>query len=286
MRILVAGLAIFVIMRALGELLIYRPIAGSFSDYATEFLGNYMGFAVGWTYWLVWATTCMAEITVAGAYVKFWAPGIPVWVTSAVVLGLLFVANLVSVKLFGEAEFWFSIVKVTTILAMILIGIVVLLPLGFGPAEGPSVSNLWADGGVFPTGFNNALLSLQIVTFAYIGVELVGVTASEARNPKVTLRKAINSLPIRIGCLRRLAGHHHVGAELAGVSRGSEPVRLGLRVHRHPGRGGHRQFRAAHRSPVVVQLGYLLDRPDAPHPVAEKGCPAASGHCQPKICAV
>ena len=196
---LVAGLAIFVIMRALGELLIYRPIAGSFSDYATEFLGKYMGFAVGWTYWLVWATTCMAEITVAGAYVKFWAPGIPVWVTSAVVLGLLFVANLVSVKLFGEAEFWFSIVKVTTILAMILIGIVVLLPLGFGPAEGPSVSNLWADGGVFPTGFNNALLSLQIVTFAYIGVELVGITASEARNPKVTLRKAINSLPIRIG---------------------------------------------------------------------------------------
>ena len=196
---LVAGLAIFVIMRALGELLIYRPIAGSFSDYATEFLGRYMGFAVGWTYWLVWATTCMAEITVAGNYVKYWLPAIPVWVTSAVVLGLLFAANLISVKLFGEAEFWFSIVKVTTILAMIVIGVAVLLPLGFGPQQGPSLTNLWADGGVFPTGFNNALLSLQIVMFAYIGVELVGVTASEARNPKVTLRKAINSLPIRIG---------------------------------------------------------------------------------------
>ncbi|MUL62126.1 amino acid permease [Mycobacterium sp. CBMA293] len=199
---LVAGLAVFVIMRALGELLVYRPVSGSISEYAEEFMGRFAGFANGWTYWAVWATTCMAEITVAGKYVQYWPWGhtIPQWVTALVVLIVLFVANLISVKVFGEAEFWFSMIKVTAIIGMILIGIGVLLPFtGMAPGPGSSVSNLWNDGGFFPTGFSSALLSLQIVVFAYVGVELVGVTAGEADNPKVTLRKAINTLPFRIG---------------------------------------------------------------------------------------
>lgn len=197
---LVAGLAIFVVMRALGELLIYRPVAGSISEYAEEFLGKYLGFANGWTYWAVWTTTCMAEITVAGKYINYWWPSIPVWVTALVVLIVLFTANLISVKVFGEAEFWFSMIKVVAIIGMILIGALVLLPIaGIGPESGPSLSNLHNDGGFFATGFDSALLSLQIVVFAYVGVELVGVTAGEAANPKVTLRKAINTLPFRIG---------------------------------------------------------------------------------------
>lgn len=197
---LVAGLAVFVIMRALGELLVYRPVSGSISEYAEEFLGRFAGFANGWTYWAVWATTCMAEITVAGKYVQYWFPSIPQWVTALVVLVVLFVANLISVKIFGEAEFWFSMIKVTAIIGMIIIGIGVLLPFtGLAPGPGSSVANLWNDGGFFPTGFSSALLSLQIVVFAYVGVELVGVTAGEAENPRVTLRKAINTLPFRIG---------------------------------------------------------------------------------------
>ncbi|WP_330181393.1 amino acid permease [Nocardia sp. NBC_01503] len=194
---LAAGLAIFVIMRALGELLTYRPVTGSFAEYANEFLGRFAGFATGWTYWAVWVSTCMAEITVAGKYVQYWFD-IPQWVTALVVLGIMFGLNLVSVKLFGEGEFWFSIIKVTAIIAMICIGIGVLV-LGFGHAADPTVTNLWSDGGVFPNGFNQALLALQIVVFAYVGVELVGVTAGEARDPKRTLRKAINTLPFRIG---------------------------------------------------------------------------------------
>ncbi|MGV9680721.1 amino acid permease [Nocardia sp. NPDC003482] len=194
---LAAGLAIFVIMRALGELLTYRPVSGSFAEYANEFLGRFAGFATGWTYWAVWVTTCMAEITVAGKYVKYWF-AIPEWVTALVVLGILFAANLISVRLFGEGEFWFSAIKVTAILAMILIGVGVLI-IGFGHAAHPTVANLWADGGVFPNGFGKSLLALQIVVFAYVGVELVGVTAGEAAEPRKTLRKAINSLPLRIG---------------------------------------------------------------------------------------
>ncbi|MFM9378197.1 amino acid permease [Gordonia sp. VNK21] len=195
-----AGLAIFIVMRALGELLIYRPISGGISEYADEFLGRFAGFSQGWTYWAVWTTTCMAEITVAGKYINYWWPSIPVWVTALVALLVLFSANLISVGLFGQAEFWFSAIKVTAILGMIIVGIGVLLPIsGFGPESGPSVTNLWNDGGFFATGFSNALLSLQIVMFAYVGVELVGVTAGEAENPRVTLRKAINTVPFRIG---------------------------------------------------------------------------------------
>jgi amino acid transporter, AAT family len=117
-----------------------------------------------------------------------------------VVLAILFVANLISVKIFGEAEFWFSMIKVAAIVGMIIIGIGVLLPVkGLGPGTGPTIANLWNDGGLFPTGFGQTLMSLQIVMFAYVGVELVGVTAGEAADPKVTLRKAINTLPLRIG---------------------------------------------------------------------------------------
>ncbi|EID12286.1 putative amino acid permease [Mycobacterium xenopi RIVM700367] len=197
---MVGGLVVFVIMRALGELLVYRPVSGSMSEYAEEFLGRFAGFANGWTYWAVWTTTCMAEITVAGKYVRFWWPAIPEWVTALVVLTILFAANLISVKIFGEAEFWFSMIKVAAIIGMIVLGIVVLLPIpGIGPNAGPSIANLWNDHGIFPTGVSQALLSLQTVVFAYVGVELVGVTAGEAENPKITLRKAINTLPFRIG---------------------------------------------------------------------------------------
>lgn len=193
-----AGLAIFVVMRALGELLTYRPVSGSFAEYAHEFLGAFAGFVTGWTYWAVWVVTCMAEITVAGHYVNYWWPAIPVWLTALVVLGVLFVVNLISVKMFGEGEFWFSTIKVTAIVVMIVIGIAVLIH-PFGHVQHPSVSNLWSDGGMFPHGFGQALLSLQIVLFAYAGVELVGVTAGEAADPRRTLRRAINSLPLRIG---------------------------------------------------------------------------------------
>ncbi len=197
---LVAGLAIFIVMRALGELLVYRPVSGSVSEYAEEFLGVFAGFTSGWTYWAVWTTTCMAEITVAGVYIQHWWPVIPQWVTALTVLVVLFGANLISVKVFGEAEFWFSMIKVTAIVGMIIIGLIVLLPIsGYGPAAGSTPANLWNDHGVFPMGLGPALLSLQIVVFAYVGVELVGVTAGEAENPKVTLRKAINTLPFRIG---------------------------------------------------------------------------------------
>ncbi|MFG2354122.1 amino acid permease [Streptomyces sp. NPDC048521] len=193
----VAGLVIFFIMRALGELLMYRPVSGSFSEYAREFIGPFAGFVTGWTYWLFWVVTGITEVTAAAAYMTYWFD-IPQWVSALIFTVVLYGANLISVKLFGELEFWFSMVKVTAIIGMILI-CAGILTIGFSDAgDTASVSHLWSDGGFFPHGVGNTLMTLQMVMFAFLAVELVGVTAGESKDPKTVLPKAINTVPWRI----------------------------------------------------------------------------------------
>uniref|UniRef100_A0AAU3H0M1 Amino acid permease n=1 Tax=Streptomyces sp. NBC_01401 TaxID=2903854 RepID=A0AAU3H0M1_9ACTN len=193
----IAGLVIFFIMRALGELLMYRPVSGSFSEYAREFLGPFFGFVTGWTYWLFWVVTGITEVTAAATYMTYWW-NIPQWLSALVFTIILYGANLISVKVFGELEFWFSMVKVTAILGMILICAGVLT-VGFSDAgDTATVANLWNDGGFFPQGISGTLMTLQIVMFAFLAVELVGVTAGESKDPKTVLPKAINTVPWRI----------------------------------------------------------------------------------------
>ncbi|MET9951366.1 amino acid permease [Streptomyces sp. NPDC006339] len=193
----IAGLVIFFIMRALGELLMYRPVSGSFSEYAREFIGPFAGFVTGWTYWLFWVVTGITEVTAAATYMTYWW-NIPQWISALVFTVILYGANLISVKLFGELEFWFSMVKVTAIIGMILI-CAGILTVGFSDAaETASVANLWNDRGFFPHGIGNTLMTLQIVMFAFLAVELVGVTAGESKDPKTVLPKAINTVPWRI----------------------------------------------------------------------------------------
>ncbi|MFJ9180245.1 amino acid permease [Streptomyces sp. NPDC102360] len=195
----VAGVVIFCIMRALGELLMYRPVSGSFSEYAREFIGPFAGFATGWTYWLFWVITGMTEVTAAATYMTFWWD-IPQWVSALVFTVILYGANLISVKLFGELEFWFSTVKVTAIIGMILI-CAGILTIGFSDAgDTASVSHLWDLGGFFAgeNGIGSTLMTLQMVMFAFLAVELVGVTAGEAKDAKKVLPKAINTVPWRI----------------------------------------------------------------------------------------
>ena len=123
----VAGVAIFLIMRALGELLLYRPVAGSFATYADEFVGPWAGFATAWTYWLTWVVIAMAEVTAAGIYMQYWFPGLPQWIPAMVALIGLLGANLIAVGIFGEFEFWFAIIKVVTIIGMIVLGLGILV---------------------------------------------------------------------------------------------------------------------------------------------------------------
>ncbi|AIR98629.1 amino acid permease [Streptomyces glaucescens] len=193
----IAGLVIFFIMRALGELLMYRPVSGSFSEYAREFIGPFAGFVTGWTYWLFWVVTGITEVTAAAAYMTYWFD-IPQWVSALIFTVILYGANLISVKLFGELEFWFSMVKVTAIIGMILI-CAGILTIGFSDAgDTASVTHLWSDGGFFPHGVGESLMTLQMVMFAFLAVELVGVTAGESKDPKTVLPKAINTVPWRI----------------------------------------------------------------------------------------
>ncbi|GAA2453343.1 amino acid permease [Streptomyces lavendulocolor] len=193
----VAGLVIFFIMRALGELLMYRPVSGSFAEYAREFVGPFAGFVTGWTYWLFWVVTGITEVTAAATYMTYWWD-IPQWISALAFTVILFGANLISVKLFGELEFWFSMIKVTAIIGMILI-CAGILTIGFSDAaDTASMTMLWSEGGFFPKGIGGTLMTLQIVMFAFLAVELVGVTAGESKDPKVTLPKAINTVPWRI----------------------------------------------------------------------------------------
>ncbi|MEV5401506.1 amino acid permease [Streptomyces albidoflavus] len=193
----IAGLVIFFIMRALGELLMYRPVSGSFSEYAREFIGPFAGFVTGWTYWLFWVVTGITEVTAAAQYMTYWFD-VPPWVSALLFTIILYGANLISVKIFGELEFWFSMVKVTAIVGMILI-CVGILTLGFSDAgDTATVAHLWNQGGFFPEGIGGTLMTLQIVMFAFLAVELVGVTAGESKDPEKTLPKAINTVPWRI----------------------------------------------------------------------------------------
>jgi amino acid transporter, AAT family len=194
----VGGVAIFLIMRALGELLTYRPVAGSFAVYADEFCGHFAGFATGWSYWFMWVMTAMAELTAIGVYVRYWFPHVPQWLPALVALVTMYGVNKLAVRVFGELEFWFALIKVVTIVGLILGGLfVIFFHVGeLGATAG--FSNLWSHGGFLPFGIIGVLLTLQMVTFAYQGVELIGVTAGEAENPEVVLPKATNGITYRI----------------------------------------------------------------------------------------
>jgi amino acid transporter, AAT family len=195
---LVGGIAIFFIMRALGELLTYRPVAGSFAAYADEFCGPFAGFVTGWSYWFMWVVTAMAELTAIGIYVRFWLPAVPQWLPPLIALAVLYGANLLAVRAFGELEFWFALIKIVTIVALILAGLAVII-FRFGDfGTRASFANLWSHGGFLPFGMLGVLLTLQIVMFAYSGVELIGVTAGEAENPAVVLPRATNGVIFRI----------------------------------------------------------------------------------------
>ncbi|WP_423800879.1 amino acid permease [Neobacillus sp. SAB-20_R2A] len=195
---LVGGLVIFTIMRALGEMAVDEPVSGSFSSYAHRYLGPFAGYFTGWTYWFMWVVVGMAEITVAGVYVNYWFPDIPQWLTALVVLVVITLINLANVKAFGEFEFWFALVKVVAIIGMILLGLGIIL-FGFGNGGQPiAFENLWTHGGFVPNGIKGILMSLVLVMFSFGGVELVGITAGEAKNPEKSIPSAINNVVWRI----------------------------------------------------------------------------------------
>lgn len=194
----VAGIFIFFIMRAMGEMLYVEPSTGSFATFGYKYIHPIAGYLTAWSNWFQWVTVGMAEIIAVGTYMNFWFPDLPTWIPGLVAMLILAAANLVSVKSFGEFEFWFALIKIVTILLMIVAGFgLIFFGLGNG-GNAIGLSNLWSHGGFFAGGFKGFFFALALVIGAYQGVELVGITAGEAKDPQKTLTKAINSLIGRI----------------------------------------------------------------------------------------
>jgi amino acid transporter, AAT family len=193
-----SGLIMFFIMRALGEMAIHKPVAGSFSKYARDYLGPLAGYITGWNYWFLWVVTCMAEITAVGIYMELWFPDVPQWIWALAALVTMASVNFLAVKAYGELEFWFALIKIVTIVGMIIVGIGMIV-FGIGNGGIPTgIHNLWENGGFFPNGLKGILLSLQMVMFAYLGIEMIGVTAGEVKNPEKSIARAIDSVFWRI----------------------------------------------------------------------------------------
>ncbi|MGO3654820.1 MAG: amino acid permease, partial [Sphingobacterium sp.] len=201
----IAGIVAFFIMRQLGEMVVEEPVSGSFSTFANKYWGPFAGFSSGWNYWILYVLVSMAELTAIGKYVQFWWPEIPLWTSSLFFFFVINVINLASVKVYGETEFWFSIIKVVAIIAMIVFGVYLLVS-GDG-GERATVSNLYNDGGFFPhgwltgdsaLGYSGLLAALVIIMFSFGGLELVGITAAEAENPEKNIPKATNQVLWRI----------------------------------------------------------------------------------------
>lgn len=195
---IIAGLFVFFIMRSMGEMLFLEPVAGSFAVYAHKYMNPFFGYLTAWGYWFMWLAVGISEITAIGVYVQFWFPEIPQWLPALIAVAMVALANLAAVRLYGELEFWFAMIKVTTIIVMVLVGLGVIF-FGFGNGGQPTgFANLTAHGGFFAGGWKGFLFALCIVVASYQGVELVGITAGEAKNPQVTLKRAINNILWRI----------------------------------------------------------------------------------------
>ncbi|MFF5125703.1 amino acid permease [Streptomyces syringium] len=197
----VCGVFAFFVVRALGELVLYRPSSGAFVSYAREFMGEKGAFTAGWLYFLNWATTGIADITAVATYTHYWGmfSDIPQWVLALIALAIVLTVNLISVKYFGEMEFWFAIIKVGALVLFMFIGIFLLVTQHDVGGTTPGLANITDNGGVFPTGLMPMLLVIQGVVFAYASVELCGVAAGETKNPEKIMPKAINSIMWRVG---------------------------------------------------------------------------------------
>jgi len=195
---IIVGFVLFLFMRAMGEMLLANTKYKTFADIAHDQIGAFAGFITGWTYWLTWITSGMAEITAVAKYVEYWVPDLPNWITSLACILILMTFNLTSTKMFGELEFWFAIIKVVTILALIVVGVVMIIFAIQTPFGKTSISNIYSNGGLFTHGASGFFMSFQMVVFSFTGIEILGITAGETRNPHKTIPKAINSVPIRI----------------------------------------------------------------------------------------
>ncbi|WP_034913933.1 D-serine/D-alanine/glycine transporter [Erwinia sp. 9145] len=196
---MIIGFMLFFVMRAMGELLLSNLEYKSFSDFAADLLGPWAGYFTGWTYWFCWVVTGIADVVAISAYFQLWFPDFSIWMSALLCVVVFLTLNIATVKLFGEMEFWFAIIKIIAIIALIAVGIVLVAMHFPSPGGGTAaLSNIWSHGGMFPKGLSGFFAGFQIAVFAFVGIELVGTAAAETHDPKTVLPRAINAIPLRI----------------------------------------------------------------------------------------
>ncbi|PXZ08141.1 D-serine/D-alanine/glycine transporter [Gilliamella apicola] len=197
---MIIGFVLFFVMRAMGEILLSNLNYKSFSDFANDLLGPWAGFFTGWTYWFCWVITGIADVVAIAGYAQHWFPELQAWIPMLLTVIVLLTLNLLTVRMFGETEFWFSMIKIVAILALIAIGLVLVFTAYHSELTNTTAtfSNLWNYGGFFPHGTMGFFAGFQIAIFAFVGIELVGTTAAETLDPNKNLPRAINSVPVRI----------------------------------------------------------------------------------------
>ncbi|EKU48993.1 amino acid permease [Staphylococcus massiliensis] len=194
---LIAGIFLFLIMRAMGEMIYLNPTTGSFASFASDYIHPVAGYVTAWSNIFQWIVVGMSEVIAVGQYLKFWWPELPSWIPGIIVIIILFAANAVSVKAFGELEFWFAMIKIVTIVLMIIAGFGIIF-FGLGVGQPLGLTNLYAHGGFFPNGWVGFFFALSIVIGSYQGVELIGITAGETKDPQKNIKAAVNGVIWRI----------------------------------------------------------------------------------------
>ena len=195
---MLTGAFMYLMMRAIGEMLYMDPDQHTFINFITKYIGKGWGYFSGWSYWVSLVFLGMAEITAVSNYVQLWFPNWPAWQIQIIFLALLSCVNLIAVKVFGEVEFWFGMIKIVTILALIATGIFMVTTNFETPAGHASLTNITNGFQMFPNGWVKFVMAFQMVFFAYQAIEFVGITTSETANPRQVLPKAIKEIPIRI----------------------------------------------------------------------------------------
>ncbi|WP_295962798.1 amino acid permease [uncultured Bartonella sp.] len=195
----ISGVMAFMVMRALGEMVLHNPLPGSFGRYASNYMSPFSGFLTGWTYVFEMVLVCLADITAFATYMGFWFPEVSPWLWTLGITLVITGLNLTAVKIYGEMEFWLSVVKIGAIIAMIIAGFGIML-FGFGTAthEATGIHNLWSNGGFMPNGWEGFIASFSVVVFAFGGIEIIGLMAVEVKDADRNIPKAINAIPFRI----------------------------------------------------------------------------------------
>lgn len=195
---LVLGLFFFFMMRGIGEMFYSDPSQHTFVSFISRYLGPTVGHFTGWTYWIGLVFVCMGEISATATYVKFWFPQVPAWIIEVIFLGVLAGINLIAARLFGEAEFWFAMIKIVAILALIFTGIFMMFSHSVTPLGHATIGNIFHNFQLFPHGGVSFIVAFPMVFFAFMGIEFVSITIGEAKNPQTVIKKAVNETLIRI----------------------------------------------------------------------------------------